>query len=451
MTIHSWRGVIALEDEQTGDGRVFAPASLDWPELPLPLAWLVDGDQHVYSNEAPVIGTIDTIERVGNEIRATGGIDDEDDPESDGSRAVEMMQNGSAPFGSRFGVSVDGDDWDVEIVDMNPGDDQMLLLASGTGPIPSFSAAAGEPDPGEGGGDTGSHLMDDAADGIITRFRHMRIRGATLCAVPAFDGAYIELADATAAPAEPVPAATTAHAGSAAPAPPDEWFADPQLPGPQRWTTITDEGRIFGHLATFGQCHIGYPNECITPEMLTEGGFDFAQPGHVVAASGERIGTMPLAIKGGHAETRGRAAYDWRAAQAHYDDTSAAFADVAVGRDEFGVWYSGRVRSSATDEQVAICLASGVSGDWREIGPVPRLIGACCVNTPGFPKPQMVLASGRVVALVAAGGAPESAFDHGPDCGCGTDDELTARRLARLEAINSDAIFASLDARLASK
>lgn len=405
-----WNGVIALENVQTGDGRVIATGALEWPDLPLPLAWLDDGDQHVYTDSAPVIGTIETIERAGDEIRATGFIDDLDDPMSAPGRAIAMMDAGSAPFGNRFGVSIDGDNWEVEVVatqatEDEPGDIVVVAAAqqsiAASWPRARLVAAAGDPDPGEGGGADGATLYADSVDDVIERATRLRIRGATLCAVPAFSGCYIEMTDAA-----PAVAPVVAHAAGQPAAPPDEWFSDPCLEQLERWTTITDEGRVYGHLAGWGEWYIGVGVR-ITPDILSGGGYDYATPAHVVTASGRRIGTMPMAVKGGHYSTTGDAAGNWRGAQAHYDDPSTAVCDVMVGEDRYGIWFAGALRPDASPENVYAMRASGVSGDWRMIGNQWRLVGACAVNTPGFPKVHVAMAaSGHPLALVAAGGHP---------------------------------------------
>lgn len=46
--------------------------------------------------------------------------------------------------------------------------------------------------------------------------------------------------------------------------PPAEWFEDPKLDGPTP-LTITDDGRVMGHLALWDTCHRGFDNACITP------------------------------------------------------------------------------------------------------------------------------------------------------------------------------------------
>jgi 2'-5' RNA ligase len=217
--------------------------------------------------------------------------------------------------------------------------------------------------------------------------------------------------------------ALTACGGPARP--PREWFENPQLPELQRWVTVTDDGHVFGHLAGWGECHIGL-HRCVTAEKLMEGGFESAMHGHVVAEDGSKVGVMPIAIKNGHADVR----WDWRKAQAHYDDPSCAPLLVAVGPDEHGVWFAGTVKPDASPEDILTVRAHGVSGDWRVIGGKLRLVGACAINVPGFPKLQARVASGDVVTLIAAGGAPQSAPGA---CGC-RDDNVREIALRALEA-----------------
>lgn len=193
--------------------------------------------------------------------------------------------------------------------------------------------------------------------------------------------------------------------------PPKEWFSNPDLLELQRFVTITAEGRVFGHLAGWETCHIGYPDMCI--QAPREESFDYFHHGQVETTDGELVATGPIAIQGGHAE-KGLPALS---ARAHYDDVAAGAIDVAVGPDDHGIWFSGALRPDVTEAQVRRIRASGVSGDWRQIDGKLRLIGICSVNTPGFPKVRLV-ASGElyeVVELVAAGGRPLPATD---DCGC---------------------------------
>lgn len=188
--------------------------------------------------------------------------------------------------------------------------------------------------------------------------------------------------------------------------PPREFFDDPGFTEGQRWASVTADGRVSGHVALWGECHVGYPGRCITPEAISQGGFDYANGiGHVVTAAGEEVGTSPLAVKGGHAPLE----WDWKRAKAHYDDPSTVVADVVYGSDEHGIWFSGALRPSATPEMVYALRASGVSGDWREIDGQTRLLASCCVNNGGFPKMKARVnkKEDRVLAMVAAGGEAE--------------------------------------------
>jgi hypothetical protein len=104
----------------------------------------------------------------------------------------------------------------------------------------------------------------------------------------------------------------------------------------------------------------------------------------------------------GHAALRANA----KVAAAHYDNTGAAVADVAVGEDAFGIWFSGVLRPTITDDQLHALRASGrISGDWRTIGGNLEMVAGLVVNVPGLPIPHTMVASadGVQTALVAAG------------------------------------------------
>lgn len=448
----AWTGVLTIEGVQTGDGRVIAEGAIEWSELPLPLAWL-EQEQHGNLLAGGVqVGTIDMIERVGNEIRGSGMIDD-DNP--DGAEVVRRMEAGTAPGGSRFFVSIDADDYEVEIIAPEGMDDADILVIG----------AAGEPDPGPGGGPDGELLFEMAADEIIERATRLRIRGATLCAVSAFDGAFITLdgmpepADMPAEEDEDMPEEEMAVAAAPRPiaahavevfAPPAAFFTDPQLDGPQRWVTIEPDGRLYGHLAVRGECHIGILDRCVTVDEIMEGGFEYAMPGHVDTAEGDRVGTGVIAVKGGHADL----SWDWRRAQAHYDDPETGVADVVYGADEHGLWFSGVVRPWAPADHLYMLRASGVSLDARPIGNQVRLIAACCVNTPGFPKLRARVASGELTAIVAAGGRPRPdprlSVPWPPTATPRDDGRMDAleRRVARVERVTEAAVLASLEERV---
>lgn len=181
-------------------------------------------------------------------------------------------------------------------------------------------------------------------------------------------------------------------------APPREWFDDPGLTGPSP-IVVTEEGRVFGHLATWGTCHIGFKDACTTPPQSMSD-YAYFQTGAVLTTDGE-VAVGQITVDTGHAGLSLSA----RPAAAHYDDTGTAVADVCAGEDEHGIYIAGAVRSTATPEQVARLRASALSGDWRTIGGNLELVAALAVNVPGFPIPRTSLAAsaGHQTALVAAG------------------------------------------------
>lgn len=209
------------------------------------------------------------------------------------------------------------------------------------------------------------------------------LAGVTQCPIPAFEGARI-LTETQ------VPVLVAAL-------PPEVklgWFQDPQLDGPTRMTI--DGNRIYGHLATWGECHTGFANVCRTPPKGTD--YRYFHTG-TLEVEGEKIEVGKITMDTGHAPLTFSAT---EARQAHYDNTGTCAADVCVGEDEFGIWVAGAVREGV-DAQVL--MASPLSGDWRKIGGHMELLAALAVNTPGFAPPRLQASTfnGEQVALVAAG------------------------------------------------
>lgn len=198
------------------------------------------------------------------------------------------------------------------------------------------------------------------------------------------------------------PALTLVASGSKVKAPPREWFDDPELDGPTA-VTITEDGRVFGHVATWGTCHIGFPDSCTEPpRSMTD--YAYFRTGATLCANGENVPTGSLTVGTGHANIKASA----KAAMAHYDDTGACAATVAAGEDEHGIWIAGALNPFATEEQVFALRSAALSGDWRGIGGNLEMVAALAVNVPGFPIPRTAMAAsaGEPVALVASGIVP---------------------------------------------
>lgn len=402
-----WEGVLAVEGIVTGDGREFAPGALAWADLPVPLRWNIE-DSHggEARTKAVNVGRIDKVWRDGEKIMGAGVLDLSDD---NGRRAYDKIKG-------QFlrGVSIDADsigDADVEFV----------------WPEDANSGAEG------GDEDDLFEMLFAQPEKVI--YHGGRIRAATLVDIPAFAEAYIALLDEAGAvvaggqpvgaeaikAAEPAPVRPRAVTASVTELwrPPAAWFTDPKLSLPTP-ITITDEGRIYGHAAQWGTCHIGQEGTCIQPPR--EDAHPYYRTGEVVCEGGERMAVGQITVGTGHAPLNMGAS----PAAEHYDNTGTAVADVAVGNDQHGIWIAGSVRPGADPLKVYELQAAGqVSGDWRRIGGQLRLVGLLAVNVPGFPVPKMRarVASGQPQALVAAG-RPQVAWGRSQE-----DEERHAVRL----------------------
>jgi hypothetical protein len=374
-----WQGPLTVEGIETGDGRQFDNNSLTWADLPLPLRWnRVDSHGGEARTEAVNVGRIDKIWREDSGLIMGEGVLDLSD--EDGKRVHAKIKGQHLR-----GVSVDVDsvkDADMELVWPESPD-------------------------GEDDSDDPFAQMFASPEKVV--FHKGRIRAATLVDIPAFAEAYIALLDeagAIVAGGEPIGAlrasavTRTRSAGVDAPArPPVDWFTNPDLSVPTG-ITVTPEGRVYGHAALWGTCHIGQAGVCVTPPQ--EDSHPYFMTGNVWTDTDASVAVGQITVGTGHAPLD----YGHRAASDHYDNTGAAVADVAVGNDSHGIWVAGSVRPGTSAERIHELRASGqVSGDWRNIGGHLRLVGLLAVNVPGFPVPKLKthLANGGQLALVAAG------------------------------------------------
>ena len=174
-------------------------------------------------------------------------------------------------------------------------------------------------------------------------------------------------------------------------------FENPMLNGPTL-PTMGDDGRIYGHLAVFGQCHRSIQTDCILVPRSPTGYSHFHTSPAVRLDNGDRLPVGRLTVGTGHADPR----LSGGPALAHYDNTGSCFALVRVGEDRHGLWFSGVAAPGATTEQIERGLSAPLSGDWRDFGQGLELIAALAVNTPGFAARGRDDDQGRPIALVAS-------------------------------------------------
>lgn len=330
--------LIAPEGLQTSDRRRIAPDALTWREG-APLMFLdrtTEGHQ-----DAEHVGNLHNFRR--QQVDGQTWIVADVDYRQDIDRAREAMQ--LADENRIAGVSADIGDVTAELEVVEVDDD-------------------GNP----------TEIVETILAGEII--------GATQLPMPAFAGARITMAD-------PVPLVA-----ALVPRVHPDWFKGQDLGGPTPFT-VTEDGRIYGHLATWGTCHTGISGGCVTPPAGTDYRWFHTGAVHV---DGEQIPVGHITMGTGHAPlTLGS-----KATAAHYDDTGTCAADVVVGEDAHGIWVAGAARPGVDLDALR---AASLSGDWRTIEGRLELVAALAVNVPGFPIPRTTarVASGEQYALVAAG------------------------------------------------
>ena len=362
--------LVIPEDLESGDGRKFEKGAIEIRELPLPLMWQIKTDEG--HNGSVVVGRIDMMERVENGIGNATGVFDSG---AYGQEAERLVREGFIR-----GVSADLDQFEA-------------------------SQHTAELSENEEDGKIGTDKL------MIT---HARVMAVTLVPKPAFqecqiylvnndktqedsvtipDGVYADEMDPTEASAL---VACGLVAGSIPVTPPTSWFNNPQL---RQATplTVDDDGRVFGHIAAWHVDHIGMSFGTRPPRSKSK--YAYFHTGVVRTDEGTDIPVGQLTLAGGHASLEASAAEAAR----HYDDTASAIADVHAGEDAFGIWVAGSLRPGCSPEQVRALRASAPSGDWRPIKGQLELVAVCQVNVPGFPIARARVASGAVMALVAAG------------------------------------------------
>lgn len=350
--------VIGLVGQPTSDGRMLAAGiDLSFRSFPLPLMWCrQNGEGH---SDSFTVGVIEFAELRGDQVVASGY----------------MLNSAEA-------------------------DEAAAQLAHGvTSPSVDLAAAEWTYTDENGTVIDETDLWDRVEAGlpVLTTFTAAELIGTTLVATAAFGDTSLVLNP------ERESRDVAMVAGAAEDFRPTVYdhrmFANPNLTGPTL-PTMGDDGRIYGHLAVFGQCHRSIQTECVMVPRSPSGYGHFHTSPALRLDDGSRLPVGRLTVGTGHADPRMGAA----PAAAHYDNTGSCFALVRVGEDEHGVWFSGVAAPWATPEQIAQGVASPLSGDWRDFGQGLDLVAALAVNTPGFAARGRDDDQGRPIALVASMG-----------------------------------------------
>lgn len=345
---------VAFLGVPTSDGRILSSGiDLSFRSFPLPLMWARQNTGH---DESFTVGVIESARVAAGEVLASGYL--LNTPEAN--EAADQLAHGV----SRPSIDMAQAEW--HYVDENGA------------PIAE------------------SDLFDrmDAGLPILTMFTAGEIMGATLVAFAAFGDTRITLnAQRESRDVAMVASAVAQFTPRVYPA---EFFTEPPVDG---YTPGTfKDGRVFGYLAKFGECHRSIQTECVMVPRSPSGYDNFHTSPPITLDNGELLSVGRLTVGTGHADRRLAAG----PAAAHYDDTGTCFALVRVGENKHGVWYSGVPAPWATPEQIEMGLSAPLSGDWRDFGHGLDLVAALAVNTPGFAARGRSDAQGRPVALVAS-------------------------------------------------
>jgi hypothetical protein len=374
--------LVIPENVETGDGRIFKKESITIRELPLPLLWQIKtGQGH---DGSVVVGQITYMERTTEGIGNAYGVFDTG---AYGREAERLVRHGFIR-----GVSADMDKFET--------DDEITE-------------------------DENGQKSEDSNPSKIN-IKSARVMAVTIVPKPAFqecfiqivggaeeshqkeamtpDGIYVDEIDPLGASAL---VACGIVAGAIPLTPPASWFENPKLQGPTP-LTLDDDGRVYGHIAAWHVDHIGMAFGTRPPRSRSK--YAYFHTGALRTEDGKDVPVGQLTLAGGHAGLEASA----QEAVRHYDDTASAFADVHAGEDAFGIWVAGSLRPGTTPEQIRAARASAPSGDWRPINGRLELVAVCQVNVPGFPIARARVASGQVMALVAAGANVLAQMKHDP-------------------------------------
>lgn len=340
--------VIAREGVRTVDGREFSAGAINWRTLPIPLMAIR-----------------------GNDPTGRGG--------HKGSRAVGAItevwrEDDEEGFGTIYGRGFFASD--------EEGAEAKKLILEGV--LSGVSADVG--------GAVVEELVASEEFGTVKYIHQGSIVAVTALPIPAFDGTKVSVIKHE----DDLEAVVASGAGWE---PKSDWFANPNLTEPTP-ITVTADGRVYGHVALWGTCHIGYRDRCVTPPR-SKSNYQFFNTGQVLTADGATVQVGRLTAGTGHAAIE----FGAQPAVEHYDNTGFQSAYVHAGEDAHGIWFAGAVSPQATAEQIATLRASMVSGDWRQINGALELVGVLAVNTPGFPVPRARagLVAGAQVSLIASG------------------------------------------------
>lgn len=242
-----------------------------------------------------------------------------------------------------------------------------------------------------------------------------------------------------------------------------EVFEPIEATGPVKFT-ITDEGRMLGHLFTWESCHRSFAGaRCETPLFLrSDPDFSDFHVGEAALEGGGRVRVGVLTFAEIHApDARGLSPEQMTQLM---ENTGTQLGPVRLHVDRFGLQASGQLWADTDPTQAARCLAGFPSYDARRMSGRWRLFGLHVVNTPGHtiyeeqegelvrmvaslaptvgPRASAALSGPSEPCACGRSSAPASASPGGSEapgagsCGCAGAAGLSPQALAQLAALD---------------
>lgn len=439
-----FRTMLAPINTSTGDGRRFATGGITLGGMPMPFEWV--RERQGGHDGAVAVGVIQeaavlTVEQA----LADGWVS------PDAAKGLDKEMEAVWARGSMF------DDVDRERMPELAEDVATALHLAGEGTLgPSVDLDSFEATPVMAGSDEplSWEMVEEymeANDGkeppVELLISSGRVRAATLVTIPAFAETsrpfeLIEADDQTEAAAEIDTLSLVASVRAQARSLPEVGlFALPELDGPTPITWDWNTGRVYGHIATWATCHVGYEGVCVTPPREDDS-YSWFNRFTVDTEDGGQITAGRITLGGRHAGLSLGAA----ATMSAYDGKTTA-AHVRAYADAHGIVVSGAIEPGLTPADVAVLDRRKVSGDWREIGGQLSLVeilalspGPRAHSEPGFPV-ETHSRNGRQVSLTASLGPDPAQFRTAPKLdveaivrrALAAEREETARLAARAE------------------
>jgi len=408
-----FRTMLAPVGLSTGDGRRFKSGGITLADLPLPFEWAReregghDGAVSVGVVQEAHLGTV-------KEAVAAGWID---------AGSVKGLSADQEAVWARGEMFDDASREDMPRLAEDVAEAMHLMGAGTLGPSVDLDSFEGVP-VFEGTDEEvtweqieeyyAEHGKEPKIELLITQGR---VRAATLVSIPAFaeTSRPLELIEPdadTQASSQADVLALVASIAQTTELPAVGAFALPALDGPTPITFDWETGQVFGHIATWQTCHVGYSDVCVTAPHDEGGAYAWFNRFPVETEDGGTVWAGRITVGGRHAGLELGASDT----MGYYDDKTVA-AHVRAYEDAHGIVVSGVIELAADDPSRAILDRRRVSGDWREtpgglslvevlaLSPGPR-----AHSEPGFPIPGTFSTNGRQTALTAALGPVAEGF-----------------------------------------